>query len=71
MTVNVNKVTHYNVSMNLTQDELNVFYAIMSNLKSSEVCDAFGPNTEEQKDKIIAIYNTFKSIPKTNIEMGN
>ena len=57
MTTTITKVTHYDITLNLTQSELEVFKAIMSNLKISEVRNAVGLEKDEQK--ISEIYDKF------------
>lgn len=69
MTASVTKVTHYDITLNLTQSELEVFKAIMSNLKISEVRNAVGLEKDEQK--ISEIYDKFKLVTNLNIKVGN
>lgn len=69
MTTTITKVTHYDITLNLTQSELEVFKAIMSNLKISEVRNAVGLEKDEQK--ISEIYDKFKLVTNLNIKVGN
>lgn len=69
MTATITKVTHYDITLNLTQTELEVFKAIMSNLKISEVRNAVGLEKDEQK--ISEIYDKFKLVTDLNIKVGN
>lgn len=69
MTATITKVTHYDITLNLTQTELEVFKAIMSNLKISEVRNAVGLEKDEQK--ISEIYDKFKLVTNLNIKVGN
>lgn len=69
MTTTITKVTHYDIALNLTQSELEVFKAIMSNLKISEVRNAVGLEKDEQK--ISEIYDKFKLVANLNIKVGN
>lgn len=69
MTTTITKVTHYDITLNLTQFELEVFKAIMSNLKISEVRNAVGLEKDEQK--ISEIYDKFKLVTNLNIKVGN
>lgn len=69
MTGTITKVTHYDITLNLTQTELEVFKAIMSNLKISEVRNAVGLEKDEQK--ISEIYDKFKLVTNLNIKVGN
>ena len=69
MTATITKVTHYDITLNLTQSELEVFKAIMSNLKLSEVRNAVGLEKDEQK--ISEIYDKFKLVTNLNIKVGN
>lgn len=69
MTAIITKVTHYDITLNLTQSELEVFKAIMSNLKISEVRNAVGLEKDEQK--ISEIYDKFKLVTNLNIKVGN
>jgi len=69
MTATITKVTHYDITLNLTQSELEVFKAIMSNLKISEVRNAVGLEKDEQK--ISEIYDKFKLVTNLNIKVGN
>lgn len=69
MTATITKVTHYDITLNLTQSKLEVFKAIMSNLKLSEVRNAVGLEKDEQK--ISEIYDKFKLVTNLNIKVGN
>ena len=69
MTATITKVTNYEVILNLTHSELEVFKAIMSNLKISEVRNAVGLEKDEQK--ISEIYDKFKLVTNLNIKVGN
>ena len=65
----ITKVTHYDIALNLSHSELEVFKAIMSNLKISEVHGAVGLDKDEQQ--VYEIYNKFKNITNLNIKVGN
>ncbi len=69
MTATITKVTHYDITLNLTQTELEVFKAIMSNLKISEVRNAVGLEKDEQK--ISEIYDKFKLVTNLHIKVGS
>lgn len=70
MTSSITKVAHYDISLNLTQSEFEVFKSIMSNLKMSEVIGAVGSTCQDER-KIVEIYDKFKCIIHTNIKVGN
>jgi len=70
MTTSITKVAHYDISLNLTQFEFEVFKAIMSNLKISEVIGAVGSIGQDEQ-KIMGVYDKFKCVSNTNIKVDN
>ena len=72
MISDIKKVTHYEVVLNLTQMEFEVFKAVMSNLKESEVLEASGYNStsDEARKLVLEAYSNLKNIKQQNIELG-
>ena len=73
MILSVQKVTHYEVNLNLSQMEFEVFKSIMSNLKESEVLEASGYKdcNAKTKTQLLKAYDNLKSFAQTNIKVGS
>lgn len=73
MNVNIQKVTHYEVNLNLSQMEFEVFKSIMSNLKESEVLEASGYKDciAETKTQVLKAYDNLKWVSNCSIKVGN
>lgn len=74
MNVNIQKVTHYEINLNLSEIEFNVFRAILSNLKEEEVLNAFNnKNTSitSTPEKVLKAYHNLKSFEQTSIKVGS
>lgn len=74
MNVNIQKVTHYEINLNLSEIEFNVFRAILSNLNEEEVLNAFcNKNTDitSSVEKVLKAYDNLKSFALTNIKVGS
>ena len=74
MKANIQKVTHYEINLNLSEIEFNVFKSIMSNLKESEVMDAFYRKDNKAsitKEELLNVYTNLKSLAQTNIKAGS
>lgn len=74
MNVNIQKVTHYEINLNLSEIEFNVFRAILSNLKEEEVLNAFSnKNTDitSTNEKVLKAYDNLKRFEQTSIKVGS
>lgn len=74
MNVNIQKVTHYEINLNLSEIEFNVFRAILSNLKEEEVLNAFSnKNTDitSTTEKVLKAYDNLKKFEQTSIKVGS
>lgn len=74
MKVDIQKVTHYEINLNLSEIEFNVFRAILSNLKEEEVLNAFSnKNTSitSTAEKVLKAYDNLKRFEQTNIKVGS
>ena len=74
MNVNIQKVTHYEINLNLSEIEFNVFRAILSNLKEEEVLNAFSnKNTSitSTTEKVLKAYDNLKKFEQTSIKVGS
>lgn len=74
MKVNIQKVTHYEINLNLSEIEFNVFRAILSNLKEEEVLNAFSnKNTDitSTAEKVLKAYDNLKKFEQTSIKVGS
>lgn len=74
MNVNIQKVTHYEINLNLSEIEFNVFRAILSNLKEEEVLNAFSnKNTDitSTTEKVLKAYDNLKRFEQTSIKVGS
>lgn len=73
MKANIQKITHYEINLNLSEIEFIVFKSIMTNLKESEVIDAFCYKNNKAiitKEELLNAYNNLKSLAQTNIKVG-
>lgn len=74
MNANIQKVTHYEINLNLSEIEFNVFRAILSNLKEEEVLNAFSnKNTDitSTTEKVLKAYDNLKRFEQTSIKVGS
>ena len=74
MNVNIQKVTHYEINLNLSEIEFNVFRAILSNLKEEEVLNAFSnknTNITSTTEKVLKAYDNLKRFEQTSIKVGS